>query len=438
MAAGGSNSSGHESGGSDSGRSGAAGEMPSGWLRRAARQHSTELGLLVAIAAVVLVTTIASDAYRQKPLQNLHEILRQTSLLGVFALGAAIVIISGGIDLSSGAVIAFSGAICASIMLALAPLDSTGAPDTNHLSAGIYAAAISGTLVVGLLIGTLHAWLITVVGLPPFVATLASLVGLRSLARVFVQEVTTAITPTGKTTQIYIYDQTFSKLGSTWWIPLLIFLALSFLAWVLMSRTVTGRHLYAMGGNEAAARLSGIRTDRLKWLAYCLGAVTSSIAGILYTAEVGTSAPQVQGLGYELNAIAAAVVGGCSLQGGVGLVGGTMLGVLFLRVVIDAVAKIVKVGADDYQGMIVGFLVVLAVAFNELRQTRSGSRKQFFPGALGVLAIGILAILTGTITTIMVGRNAGGVVTIVTLVGLGMIAAAERRAAARRLTGPEN
>src|SRR5690349_15305962 len=103
-------------GGGESGGA-SAGSAPNTWLRRLARQHSTELGLLVAIAAVVLVTTIASDAYRQKPLQNLHEILRQTSLLGVFALGAAVVIISGGIDLSSGAVIAFSGAICASIML---------------------------------------------------------------------------------------------------------------------------------------------------------------------------------------------------------------------------------------------------------------------------------------------------------------------------------
>ncbi len=128
----------------------------------------------------------------------------------------------------------------------------------------------------------------------------------------------------------------------------------------------------------------------------------------------------MQGLGYELNAIAAAVVGGCSLQGGVGLIPGTMLGVLFLRVVIDAVAKIVKVGADDYQGMIVGFLVVLAVAFNELRQAGRGAGKQFFPGALGVLAIGILAILSGTIATIMAGRNAGGVVSVVTLVVLGI------------------
>ncbi len=346
---------------------------------RLARQHSSELGLLAAVVAVVLLTTVFSDAYRDKPLQNAQEILRQTSLLGVFALGAAVVIISGGIDLSSGSVIAFSGAICAAIMLALAPLDASGAPDTSQLSGGIFAAAIAGTLVVGFLIGTLHAWLITVIGLPPFVATLASLVGLRSLARVFVQEVTATLTPTGKTTQIYVFDPSFSKLGSTWWIPLCIFLVLSVLAWVMMSRTVVGRHLYAMGGNEAAARLSGIRTDKLKWLAYCVGAMTASVAGILYTAEVGTAAPQVQGLGYELNAIAAAVVGGCSLQGGVGLIPGTMLGVLFLRVVIDAVAKIVKVGADDYQGMIVGFLVVLAVAFNELRQAGRGTGKQFFP-----------------------------------------------------------
>jgi ribose/xylose/arabinose/galactoside ABC-type transport system permease subunit len=399
----------------------------SGWLGRMARRHSNELGLLLAIVVVVGVTTIASDAYRQKPLQNAQEILRQTSLLGVFALGAAIVIISGGIDLSSGAVIAFSGAICASIMLALAPLDETGTPDTTNLGAGVFALAICGTLAVGFLIGTLHAWLITVIGLPPFVATLASLVGLRSLARVFVKEVTKSLLKTQQTSQIYINDDAFSRLGATWWIPLCIFLALSLLAWLLMSRTVVGRHLYAMGGNEAAAKLSGIRTDRLKWLAYCIGSMTASIAGILYTAEIRTSDPTLQGLGYELNAIAAAVVGGCSLQGGIGTIPGTMLGVLFLRAVIDAVAKIVKVGADDYQGMIVGFLVVLAVAFNELRGARATS-KQFFPGVLGATTIGILAVLAGMLATIIVGRNAGAAVFACSLVALAIVTLAQRRA----------
>ncbi len=400
-------------------------------LRRLTRLHSNELGLLVAVVVVVGMTTVFSDAYRDKPWQNAQEVLRQTSLLGVFALGAAIVIISGGIDLSSGSVIAFSGAICASIMLALAPLDESGAPDTRELGLGILAVAIAGTLLVGFLVGTLHAWLITVVGLPPFVATLASLVGLRSLARVLVQEVTSALTPTGFTTQIYINDRTFSALGTRWWIPLIVFLTLSLVSWILLTRTVVGRHLYAMGGNEAAARLSGIRTDLLKWLAYCLGAMTASIAGILYMAEVGTAYPAVQGLGYELNAIAAAVVGGCSLQGGVGMIPGTMLGVLFLRVVIDAVAKLVKVGADEYQGIIVGVLVVLAVAFNELRRAGGGLRKQFFPGMLGLLAIGILAALAGTLTTMMVGKNAGLSVLVITLVVLAARRLAESRARRR-------
>jgi ribose/xylose/arabinose/galactoside ABC-type transport system permease subunit len=409
-----------------------AADNASGPLRRWAGRHSNELGLLAAILAVVAMTMAFSDAYRDKPLQNLQEILRQTSLLGIFALGAAIVIISGGIDLSSGSVIALCGSVCAAIILALAPVDEAGNPMTNNLSTGIFVAAVAGTLAVGFLIGTLHAWLITVVGLPPFVATLASLVGLRSFARVFVQEVTATLTATGKTTQIYINDAAFSRLGTTWWIPLCIFLGLSAAAWLLMSRTVVGRHLYAMGGNEAAARLSGIRTDHLKWLAYSLGAMTASVAGILYMAEVGTANPQVQGRGYELNAIAAAVVGGCSLQGGVGLIPGVMLGVLFLRMVIDSVAKIVKVGADDYEGIIVGFLVVLAVAFNELRQSH-GRGKLFFDGALGAAAIGILSLLAAALATIMLGRQAGSLVLVGSLVGLSLLAFLERRAAKRRV-----
>ena len=186
----------------------------------------------------------------------------------------------------------------------------------------------------------------------------------------------------------------------------MVFLALGFIVWLLMNRTVTGRHLYAMGGNEQAARLSGIRTDRLKWLAYCVAAVTASIAGVLYTAEVGSADPQTQARGYELNAIAAAVVGGCSLQGGLGSIPGVMLGVLFLRVVIDSVAKVVGSGSDDYEGIIVGVLVVLAVAFNEFRQGRARS-KEFFPGLLGWTTILALALLVGTVAAVVSGKMPG-------------------------------
>ena len=267
---------------------------------------------------MVLISLIFSRDYIYKPGYNATQILRQTSLLGIFALGAGIVIIAGGIDLSSGSVIAFGGSICCMVILALGQYVYPDAADpTKDLAMWIIAVAIMVTLFVGFLIGTLHTWLITVIRLPPFVATLASLVGLRSLARILNQYGTEKLAD-NKSVKINIQDQFFGSLGSTWWIPLLIFLVLAVLMWLLMNRTVIGRHLYAMGGNEEAAKLSGIRTDRLKWIAYCIGAMTASIAGVLYSSEVGSADPQTQGRGYELYAIAAAVVGGCSLQGGVG------------------------------------------------------------------------------------------------------------------------
>src|SRR5579871_1523569 len=147
-------------------------------LRRALLRP--EWGLVLAVAAVVVLTGLLDDRhnYWYKPGDSAINVLRQTSMLGIFSLGAAIVIISGGIDLSSGSVIAFSGSICATLMVLMAPEEMKAA---RLLGLGTISTAIVGTLVVGLLIGSLHAWLITVVGLPPFVATLATLVGLRSL-----------------------------------------------------------------------------------------------------------------------------------------------------------------------------------------------------------------------------------------------------------------
>ena len=370
------------------------------------RRHRAELGLVIAIIAVIAVTSIldGSHSYLNRPAYNATEILRQTSVLGIFALGATVVIISGGIDLSAGSVMAFSGAICASIILSLAPHNDRGIPITNHLPMWIILVSIAGTLITSLLVGSFHAWLITVVGLPPFVATLASLVGLRSLARVLVQDVNGAFSGQGRNTQIYVDDPVFRALGKEWWIALLVFLTLCAICWLLMSRTVIGRHLYAMGGNEQAARLSGIRTDRLKWLSYCIGSLTAAIAGVLHLAYVSLSNPASAAMGYELNAIAASVVGGCSLAGGVGTIPGTMLGALFLRTVIDSVSKTVKTTPDDFEGLIVGVLVVLAVTFNELR-SRGAFKKQFFPGGLGVVSWLILSLLSGIISMTMSTTN---------------------------------
>ena len=344
---------------------------------------------------------IFNQSYYQLPLVNAAEILTHTALLGIFALGAGIVIISGGIDLSSGSVIAFSGSICGLLMMAFSPVDENGVRDMEALAGGWIGLAICISIFVGLLVGTFHAWLITVVGLPPFVATLASLVGLRSLARIMNKAVTKSLV--GRDITKLTLDSDGFLLLRHWSVPLSVFLVLSAGAWLLLNRSVIGRHLFAMGGNEEAARLSGIRTDRLKWLAYVMGAVTASIAGVLYAARVGSVDPVTMGLGYELNAIAAAVVGGCSLSGGIGAVGGIMLGVFFLRVVIDSVSKLFKGNPDESEGLIVGILIVLAVALNELR-ARDGGRKTFFPGVLGTLTIGILAILVGLVAqTLIVG-----------------------------------
>lgn len=380
-----------------------------------ASKYRNELGLLIAIACVIGFTLLFNQAYLTSPALNAKTILHQAALLGIFALGAAIVIIVGGIDLSSGSVIVFSASICGLVLMACAPMDpATGMPQTDMIEGWTpVLLAIGVTLLVGLMIGTLHTWLITVVHLPPFVATLASLVGLRSFAKVLNPAVSKVLG--SEVTKVRADADTFVYLGE-WWVALIVFLALSAACYFLMSHTVWGRHLYAIGGNEQAARLSGIHTERMKWLAYSIGAVTASIAGMLYLAKIGAANPGTLGVGYELNAIAAAVVGGCSLRGGVGLIPGVMLGVLFLRVVIDSINKVVPKGSDDYQGMIVGFLVMLAVAINELRRHSGGQKKKFFPGMLGAAVIPILALLVSSVLFVMYG-NLAGLITFLAVLG---------------------
>ena len=392
-------------------------------LTEVAGKYRNELGLLVAILLVIGVTMCFNPAYIQQPARSATDILHQTALLGIFALGAGIVIISGGIDLSSGSLIAFSGSICGLVMLCFAPDDGKGFRASAEAGMVGVVFGITTAIVVGFMVGSIHTWLITVIRLPPFVATLASLVGLRSLAKILNQAVTNLLG--SEATNVQADDKRFVQLGQ-WWVALIIFLILGALCWLLMNRTIIGRHLYAMGGNEEAARLSGIRTDRLKWLAYSIGGVTASIAGVLYTAKVSSANPSTLGVGYELNAIAAAVVGGCSLQGGVGLIPGVMLGVLFLRVVVDSVAKIVRAGSDDFEGLIVGFLVVLAVAFNEFQRQSAGTAKKLFPGALGIVTIPTLAILVGSVVFRFKGVGFGIGSGVIVLLGLSAFAVLQR------------
>jgi ribose/xylose/arabinose/galactoside ABC-type transport system permease subunit len=379
--------------------------------RRARRVWgANEAKLAVTILLVVVLTALADNQhnYWHDPWDSAHQVLRESVMLGIFALGSAVVIISGGIDLSTGSMIAFSASICAIIMLLIDP----EGVQRGGLAASTIAIAAAGSLFVGFLVGSLHAWLITIIRLPPFVATLATLVGLRSLARILVENVTATYTER-QNTQIFIFDDTFHNLGYLVRWPTLIFAVLSFLTWILLSRTVLGRHIMAMGGNEEAARLSGVRTDRLKWFAYCFSAMTASVAGVLSAADVSMASPQTQGMLAELNGIAAAVVGGSSLQGGIGTIPGVVLGAFFLRVVTDAVSKIIKGSANLYEGIVVGIVVVVAVAFSQVG--KPGQRKQFFPGALGFVAAIVLALLAAALGSALGGRWTGRVLGVVVL-----------------------
>src|SRR5437660_2743912 len=216
----------------------------------------SEWGLLFAILVVVVLTALLDDRHIYwQELKALFSggpnpwyeripsgvnIIRQTSYLGIVAIGAAIVIIAGGIDLSSGSVIAFSVSICATFMVLMAPEAMKSA---TPVGLPVIVLAIACTLVIAFLIGSFHAWLITVVGLPPFIATLATLVGLRSFARAIVENVTAAAWG-GKSPQISMVDSQFRYLATSIWIPVLLFVILAAAAWLLLSRTVVGRHVY--------------------------------------------------------------------------------------------------------------------------------------------------------------------------------------------------
>jgi ribose/xylose/arabinose/galactoside ABC-type transport system permease subunit len=363
-----------------------------------------EASLLAAIVVVLGLTTWldANHNYVKQPRESAINITRTTSRLGLIALGAAVVIIAGGIDLSTGSVMAFSGTMCAVILLWA---DPDAMLKNQPLSWTAMSLAVGGALVTGFLIGSLHAWLMTAVGLPPFVATLGTLVGLRSLARAICEAVTAEYLG-GASTQIGVPDLRFRYLATSVWIPVLLLAAVSFALWVILSKTVTGRHLYALGGNEQAARLSGIDTNRLKWAAYVISALLSSLAGVLTVCEVSTAQPDTLARGYELNAIAAAVVGGCSLQGGVGTVPGTLLGALFLRVVIDGVANVIKTGADVYEGLIVGVLVVCAVTLTKSGEL-AGVPRRLLRGALGWVTILNLTLLSAALMALIGVRLIG-------------------------------
>jgi ribose/xylose/arabinose/galactoside ABC-type transport system permease subunit len=337
----------------------------------AAALRAPEWGLLVGIAFVVAVIYFVDPSRTFFNDYNLKNLVHDAALYGVLALGAAVVIIAGGIDLSVGAVVALAGVICVKMLGSWEPYLArhlTGAltfvpwlpRESTGAAVAFVVGAVAATLLLGLVVGLLHAFMINQLRLPPFIATLATMAGLRSVA-ILVGENHTGI----------VTVPAFRVLGKDNAFAVPIFLVLALAMSVVMGATVLGRHLYALGGNEAAARLSGLRTQRLKAVAYCLSGVLSAIGGILFTGNTGGSDPVNMGKSYELYAITAAVVGGCSLSGGIGSIRGTVLGLILLQIVIKGTGLVIKwVDSSQIEGLVLGMVVVLAVGFNQRFRAR--------------------------------------------------------------------
>lgn len=304
---------------------------------------------LIALVLMVVAMSFLSDAFFTP--DNGWNILRQISVNLCLSIGMTLIILSGGIDLSVGAVLALSGAVAAGVLK-----NGIGVPMFDALLQFTVTGAIVVGLVVGLAAGWFNGFMITRFKIPPFVATL----GMFSIARGLTMLWTGGFPITG-------LGSSFGHIGTGVFLgmpmPVWITLALVIVFVVLTRRTRFGRYLYAVGGNERAALLTGLRVNRIKIWVYTLGGGLAGIAGLLVTARLDSAQPNA-GLGYELDSIAAVVIGGTSLSGGRGSVMGTVLGCLIIGVLNNGLFLLNV--SPFWQQVVKGGVILAAVAIDKM------------------------------------------------------------------------
>jgi ribose transport system permease protein len=331
-----------------------------------------ELGMFFALVAMCLVLFVSNPDFLGS--SNALNTARQISMLGIYAIGIGFVIISGGIDLSIGSVIGLTGVI-------IAKLSSSSAPGLGYpLWIGIPCA-----LAVALLIGLGQGLLITRLKLQPFIVTLGGMLLIRGVSQTVAEGGT-----------ISFGDAPFLDLANGGILriqgepllpyPVIIFLAVVAIGTFLLHFTVLGRYVYAIGGNREAARYSGIDVDRVETMTYVVSAGLAGVAGVCYAAYIGQMSQQV-GVAYELYAIAAAVLGGCSLRGGEGTVLGIVIGSAMMRV-IDNGINMFQLSYKDESGVarlwrldpnwtfiIIGVVILLAVVLDQVVHMVNAARR---------------------------------------------------------------
>ena len=317
-------------------------------------EHLKKLQPLIALAVMVIALTLFSDKFLT--FANQRNILLQISVNLCLSIGMTLIILTGGIDLSVGAMLALAGAVAAGLL-------------KNGFVLKIFGVVLQftpfGAMVAGILVGLVLGWFngiaITRFKLPPFVATL----GMLSIARGLTMLWTGGFPITDLGPQ-------FGFIGAGFWlgVPMAVWIsaALVVIFYFISRRTTLGRYIYAVGGSEKATAFSGINVDRVKIWVYALGGALAGIAGIITTARLDAAAPTA-GLGAELDSIAAVVIGGTSLSGGRGSICGTVLGCLIIGVLNNGLFLLDV--SPFWQQVVKGFVILAAVAADKL-----GARKE--------------------------------------------------------------
>lgn len=307
----------------------------------AALRRSTTFYPLVGLVAVCVAMVFASDSFLSAA--NLENVLRQVSINAIIGVGMTCVILTGGIDLSVGSVMALSGTLAASLLVA-------GANGAAALAAGIG---------VGVALGAANGLFVAFAGMPPIIVTLATMGIARGLALIY-----TGGYPIDGLPDWVRFFGSGKVLGVQ--MPVLTMLAVYALAWLMLERMPFGRYVYAIGGNEHATRLSGVRVSRVKLAVYTFAGLTSALAALVLTGRLMSGQPNAGG-GFELDAIAAVVMGGTSIAGGRGSIVGTLVGALLLGVLNNGLNMI---GVNPYvQNVIKGAIILLAIYIGRERRT---------------------------------------------------------------------
>nr|WP_234902984.1 ABC transporter permease [Ensifer adhaerens] len=307
-----------------------------------------EYGIFLAFLLLAVILSFSNEYFLTPG--NISNVLLQTSINGVLAIGMTFVILTRGIDLSVGSVVALAGMVSASFATTSATAGIAGAPYP-------FFVALAIGILVGVACGIIVGFIVSRFSVPAFVATLGMLSAARGM---------TLIYGGGKPVPALTPELRWIGTGNILGIPMpVILLGIVFLAsWWILTRTRFGRYIYAVGGNPHAAKTSGINVTRIRFLVYVISGGLSGLAGMMLSARTGSALPQA-GIAYELDAIAAVVIGGTSLSGGVGRVTGTLIGALIIGVMNNGLDLM---GIQSYyQQVLKGALIVGAVMLDQKR-----------------------------------------------------------------------